>query len=46
MKHLRFRVKVWDSTDTVETVLRNYEKLPEGITERLPLRRARMLEDA
>ena len=46
VKHQRFRVKVWDSTDIVEAVLRNYEKLPESITERLPLRRVWMLKDA
>ena len=46
VKHQRFRVKVWDSTDIVEAVLRNYEKLPENITERLPLRRVWMLKDA
>jgi restriction system protein len=46
VKHQRFRVKVWDSTDIVEAVLRNYEKLPEDITERLPLRRVWMLKDA
>ena len=28
------------------SVLRNYEKLPEDITERLPLRRVWMLKDA
>lgn len=46
VKHQRFRVKVWDSTDIVEAVLRNYEKLPESITERLPLRRVWMLKEA
>src|SRR5699024_10428319 len=46
VKHQRFRVKVWHSTDIVEAVLRNYEKLPEDITERLPLRRVWMLKDA
>ncbi|WP_269366729.1 restriction endonuclease [Brachybacterium paraconglomeratum] len=46
VKHQRFRVKVWDSTDIVEAVLRNYEKLPEEITERLPLRRVWMLKVA
>ncbi|EWS82324.1 hypothetical protein BF93_11990 [Brachybacterium phenoliresistens] len=45
VKHQRFRVKVWDSTDVVDAVLRNYEKLPEDITERLPLRRVWMLKD-
>src|SRR5699024_9642356 len=30
VKHQRFRVKVWDSTDIVEAVLRNYEKLQIG----------------
>ena len=46
VKHQRFRVKVWDSTDIVEAVLRNYEKLPESITERLPLRRVWMLKES
>lgn len=46
VKHQRFRVKVWDSEDIVSAVLRNYEKLPEDITERLPLRRVWMLKDA
>src|SRR5699024_90164 len=45
VKHQRFRVKVWESEDVVEAVLRNYEKLPETITERLPLRRVWMLKD-
>ena len=45
VKHQRFRVKVWESEDIVEAVLRNYEKLPETITERLPLRRVWMLKD-
>lgn len=46
VKHQRFRVKVWESEDVVEAVLRNYERLPEKITERLPLRRVWMLKDA
>lgn len=46
VKHQRFRVKVWDSTDIVGAFLRNYQKLPEGITERVPLRRVWMLKDA
>jgi restriction system protein len=46
VKHQRFRVKVWESEDVVEAVLRNYEKLPETITERLPLHRVWMLKDA
>lgn len=45
VKHQRFRVKVWESEDVVEAVLRNYEKLPENITERLPLRRVWMLKE-
>ena len=45
VKHQRFRVKVSESEDVVEAVLRNYEKLPETITERLPLRRVWMLKD-
>ncbi|UYG15465.1 restriction endonuclease [Brachybacterium huguangmaarense] len=46
VKHQRFRVKVWDSTDIVERVLKNYEKLPEDVAERIPLRRVWMLKDA
>lgn len=45
VKHQRFRVKVWDSTDIVDAVLRNYERLPEAITSRLPLHRVWMLRD-
>ena len=45
VKRQRFRVKVWESEDVVEAVLRNYEKLPEKITERLPLRRVWMLKE-
>jgi restriction system protein len=45
VKHQRFRVKVWDSADIVAALLRNYEKLPEDITERVPLRRVWMLRD-
>lgn len=45
VKHQRFRVKVWDSSDIVAALLRNYEKLPEDITERVPLRRVWMLKD-
>lgn len=46
VKHQRFRVKVWESEDIVAALLRNYEKLPEDITERVPLRRVWMLKDA
>lgn len=45
VKHQRFRVKVWESDDVVDALLRNYEKLPEEITERVPLRRVWMLKD-
>lgn len=45
VKHQRFRVKVWDSKDIVDAVLRNYERLPETITSRLPLHRVWMLRD-
>ncbi|ROQ40691.1 restriction system protein [Frondihabitans sp. PhB188] len=45
VKHQRFRVKVWDSKDIVDGVLRNYERLPEAITSRLPLHRVWMLRD-
>jgi restriction system protein len=45
VKHQRFRVKVWDSGDVIDAVLRNYDKLPDDITSRLPLQRVWMLRD-
>lgn len=46
VKHQRFRVKVWNSTDIVTAFLRNYEKLPDDICERVPLRQVWMLKDS
>ena len=45
MKHQRFRVKVWDSTDVIDALQRNYERLPEDIRARVPLQRVWMLRD-
>ncbi|CCH71500.1 conserved hypothetical protein [Phycicoccus elongatus Lp2] len=45
VKHQRFRVKVWDSTDVIDALQRNYERLPEDIRARVPLQRVWMLRD-
>lgn len=38
-----FSVRLWESTDLVKAILRNYEKLPAEIQTELPLKRAWML---
>jgi len=45
VRHQRFKVKVWDSASVIDAVLRNYDRLPEAITGRVPLRRVWMLKD-
>lgn len=42
----RFRIKVWDNTDVVDAVLRNYGRLPEDIRASLPLKQVWVLSDA
>ncbi|UFS57635.1 restriction endonuclease [Subtercola endophyticus] len=39
----RFKLKLWDDTDVVDAVLRLYDKLPDDIQARLPLRRVWMM---
>jgi restriction system protein len=34
----RFNLRVWDADDLIESICRNYERLPEAIRARLPLR--------
>lgn len=43
VKQQRFLVKAWTSQDVVDAVLRTYDRLPEDIRARLPLRRVWML---
>lgn len=43
VKQQRFLVKAWTSQDVVDAVLRSYNRLPEDIRARLPLRRVWML---
>jgi restriction system protein len=45
VKQQRFRVKVWESENVVDAVLRNYEQLPADVRARLPLQRVWMLAD-
>lgn len=39
----QFKVRAWDSSDVVTSMLRLYDRLPEDIRARLPLRRVWML---
>lgn len=34
-----FSVRLWDATDLIESVMRNYERLPEELQNELPLKR-------
>ena len=38
-----FMVRLWDSSDLVKAIYRNYEKLPAEIQAELPLKRVWML---
>ncbi|MEB2529151.1 restriction endonuclease [Kocuria rosea] len=42
----RFRIKVWDNTDVVDAVLRNYARLPEEVRASLPMKQVWVLSDA
>jgi restriction system protein len=39
------RVRVWEASDVVDAVLRNYDRLPEDIRSQIPLKRVWMLTD-
>lgn len=43
IRHHRFRIKVWESSDIVRGYLSHYERLPADITARVPLRRVWVL---
>ncbi|MGY1771632.1 restriction endonuclease [Blastococcus sp. SYSU D00813] len=45
LKNQHLKVRVWEATDVVAAVLRNYDRLPDDIKEKLPLRRVWMLSD-
>ena len=38
-KQGHFMVRLWDSSDLVDAIYRNYERLPEEIQAELPLKR-------
>ena len=42
-KQSHFMVRLWDSSNLVEAIYRNYERLPAEIQAELPLKRAWML---
>lgn len=46
LKNQALRVRVWQDTDVVNAVLRTYDRLPEDIRTRLPLRRVWMLSES
>ncbi len=41
----QLRVRVWEAADVVEAVQRTYDRLPDDIRTRLPLKRVWMLSD-
>lgn len=45
LKNHQMRVRVWEASDVVDALLRNYERLPGDIRSRLPLKRVWMLAD-
>ena len=45
VKHQRFRVKVWDASDVIAAVQRNYDRLPEDVRARIPMERVWMLRE-
>ncbi|QXJ23799.1 hypothetical protein AGRA3207_005004 [Actinomadura graeca] len=45
LKNQAVRVRVWEAADVVNAVLRTYDRLPEEIAARIPLRRVWMLSD-
>ncbi|MEU0559891.1 restriction endonuclease [Dactylosporangium sp. NPDC006015] len=45
LKNQHLRVRVWEASDVVDAVLRIYDRLPEAVRARLPLRRVWMLAD-
>jgi restriction system protein len=45
LKNQHLRVRVWEASDVVDAVLRTYDRLPEEIRTKLPLRRVWMLSD-
>ncbi|MGO9098769.1 MAG: hypothetical protein ACLP9Y_04740 [Mycobacterium sp.] len=45
LKTHQLRIRVWESSDVVDSVLALYEKLDDDIRSRLPLKRVWMLAD-
>ena len=45
VKQQRFRVKVWDASDVIAAVQRNYDRLPEDVRARIPMERVWMLRE-
>jgi restriction system protein len=45
LRNQQMRVRVWESSDVVDAVLRTYDQLPESMRTQLPLKRVWMLSD-
>jgi restriction system protein len=45
LKNQQMRVRVWEASDVVDAVLRNYHRLPEDMRSQIPLKRVWMLAD-
>lgn len=45
LKGHQLKIRVWESSDVVDAVLRTYDQLPEEIRTRLPLKRVWMVAD-
>ena len=45
MRDLNLRMRLWEASDVVDAVLRNYDRLPDDIRAQLPLRRIWTLSD-
>jgi restriction system protein len=46
MQNAHMRVTLWEALDVIDAVLANYEKLPDAIREKVPLKQVWMLDDS
>lgn len=45
LRHQHLRIRVWESNDVVDAVLRTYDRLPDDIRSQLPLKRIWVLAE-
>ncbi len=46
MQNAHMRVTLWEALDLIDAGLANYEKLPDAIREKIPLKQVWMLADS